>query len=115
MYPIPLSFWQSDTGKEPVREFLHSLPFDDKKIVGRDLSRLQFGWPIRMPLVRKLRGAIWELRCSVPSKRELRVLFTSDNYELILLHVFIKKMQKTPIADLELAVKRSREIRNDIQ
>ena len=98
-----------------MREFLHSLPSDDKKIVGRDLSRLQFGWLIGMPLVRKLRDAIWELRCSLPSKRELRVLFTVDAVELILLHVFIKKTQKTLSADLELALKRSKESRNEIQ
>lgn len=112
MSPIPVSFWRSATGREPVREFLHDLPLDDKKKAGRDIGQLQFGWPIGMPLVRKIRGDVWELRSSLPSKRELRVLFLVADDSLILVHVFIKKVQKTPIADLELAERRSKELKN---
>jgi phage-related protein len=108
--PIPVSFWKSDLGREPVREFLHALPYDDKKVVGRDLRRLQFGWPIGMPLVRKLQGPIWELRSTLPSKRELRILFATEENKLVLLHVIIKKTQKTPNADLQLALQRSKDL-----
>jgi phage-related protein len=108
--PIPILFWKAGSGKEPVREFLHILPFEDKKVVGRDVWRLQFGWPIGMPLVRKLQNPIWELRSSLPSKRELRILFTVGSERLVLLHVFIKKSQTTPAAELQLALQRAKEL-----
>ncbi len=110
LQPIPISFWKTILGKEPVREFLHDLPFEDKKVIGRDVSRLQFGWPIGMPLVRKLQNPIWELRSSLPSKRELRILFVAGNNRLVLLHVFIKKSQNTPPANLHLALQRAKEL-----
>jgi phage-related protein len=110
LQPIPISFWKTNLGREPVREFLHSLLSDDKKVVGRDMLRLQFGWPIGMPLVRKLQGPLWELRSSLPSKRELRILFVAGEDKLILLHIFIKKTQNTPKADLQLALQRTKEL-----
>jgi phage-related protein len=110
LQPIPIVFWKTSLGKEPVRDFLRDLPFEDKKVVGRDVSRLQFGWPIGMPLVRKLQGTIWELRSSLPSKRELRILFIAGESRLVLLHIFIKKSQNTPPAELHLALQRAKEL-----
>lgn len=94
-----------------MRAELKRLPLDDKKKVGRDLAQLQFGWPIGMPLVRKVQGDVWELRCSLPSKRELRILFVTGEAMLILLHAFIKKTQKTPIVELNLAEKRRKALK----
>jgi hypothetical protein len=41
--PIPLRFWKSTSDREPVREWLNDLPIDDKRVIGRDIGKVQFG------------------------------------------------------------------------
>ena len=108
--PIPLRFWRSTTGREPVREWLNELPLDDRRVIGRDMMKVQFGWPIGLPLCRPLSGGLWEVRSSHPSKREARVLFGFHDGELIALHAFIKKTQRTPPEELTLARQRLKEV-----
>jgi phage-related protein len=108
--PFPLRFWRSTPGREPVREWLNELPPDDRRIIGRDMMKVQFGWPIGLPLCRPLSGGLWELRSSLPSKREARVLFGFHAGELIALHAFIKKTQRTPPEELTLARQRLKEV-----
>ncbi len=103
---MPIAFWKSGVHREPVREFLQSLSKDERKSMGDDIRRLQFGWPVGMPLVRKLDDRLWELRSSLSSKREVRIIFTSSSDTLVLLHGFIKKSQKTPLNALTLARQR---------
>ena len=110
LIPVPVAFWNSATGREPVREFLQGLSKKDQKRLGDDIRQLQFGWPVGMPLVRKLNNSIWELRTSLPSKREARVFFSTDGKTLVLLHAFIKKTQKTPQTELALARQRLKDI-----
>jgi phage-related protein len=66
---------------------------------------VQFGWPIGMPLVRKLAPGLWEVRVRLRTGAA-RVLFTVVAAEAVLLHGFIKKSQRTPRAELELALGR---------
>lgn len=101
--PIPLAFWRSANGREPVREWLRALSQDDKKVIGRDIAKVQFGWPVGLPLCRPLSDGLWEVRSSLPSRREVRVLFGFHDGTLIALHAMIKKTQKTPTEDLVLA------------
>ena len=42
--PVPLRFWRSISGREPVREWLNDLPLDDRRVIGRDMAKVQFGW-----------------------------------------------------------------------
>jgi phage-related protein len=109
--PIPLSFWRSAAGKEPVREFLVELDKADRRKVGADIRTVQYGWPVGMPLVRSLAGGLWELRTSLPSAREARVFFTVAGEEMFLLHAIIKKSQKTPDHELALAKRRLKELK----
>jgi phage-related protein len=108
--PIPLVFWKSAGGREPVREWLSDLPRQDKRTVGRDIAKVQFGWPIGMPLCRSLAGGLWEVRSSLASKREARVLIAFHDGVLVALHAFIKKGQKTPSGDLTMARDRLKEL-----
>ena len=107
--PFSILFWQSSSGRQPVREFLKEQAKGDRLRLGEDLRRLQFGWLIGMPLVRKMGASLWELRSSVSGNREIRILFTSEGETLILLHGFVKKSQKTPKADFDLAIQRMKE------
>ena len=108
---IPLVFYRSASGTEPVLDWLRSLPPVDRRSIGVDLATVQFGWPVGMPLCRSLGGGLWEVRSSLPSHRIARVLFFIQEDRIGLVHGFIKKTQKTPPADLELARKRMREMK----
>jgi phage-related protein len=111
LQPVPVAFWRTVSGREPVREWLRALDKSDRTVIGDDLRMLQFGWPIGMPLVRKLVDRIWELRSSLPSRREARVLFTANDHQIVILSAFIKKTQKTPASEIELARTRLKELR----
>jgi len=93
-----------------VREWLSRLPREDKRAIGRDIAKVQFGWPIGLPLCRSLSGGLWELRSSLPSRREARVLFNFHGGILIAVHAFIKNTQKIPVEDLALARRRTKEM-----
>ena len=108
--PIPLRFWRSSQEREPVREWLSALSSDDKRVVGRDLAIVQFGWPIGLPVCRPMGGGLWEVRSSLPSKREARLLFCFYEGEIFALHAFIKTTQKTAYDDLHLATKRMKDV-----
>jgi phage-related protein len=107
--PLPLKMWRSPTGNEPTRDWFRSLPDVDRKVLGFDLKKLQFAWPVGMPMVRSMGNGLWELRTSLPSRREARVLFAVDGKYIAVLHGFIKKSQKTPDHELALARKRLKE------
>ena len=81
----------------------------DRQAVGLDLMRVQYRWPVGMPLCRALGDGLWEVRTSLPSNRVARVLFSLQQGRILVLHGFIKKTQKTPVDDLALARRRSRE------
>ena len=100
-----LAFFRTDGGREPVREWLLSLPRAERQIIGTDLLDVQYSWPIGMPLVRKLDTDLWEVRSDL-GDRIARVLFTIEETTLVALHGFIKKSQRTPKDDLNLAKKR---------
>jgi phage-related protein len=107
---LPAAFYQLPSGREPVREWLKALGDDDRKIIGEDIKDVEFSWPIGMPLVRPLSKGLWEVRSDITQGRTARVLFCIHDGRMVLLHGFIKKTQKTPDADLELATKRRKEI-----
>lgn len=107
---LQVYFFKSANGKQPVREWLKALPVEDRKIIGNDLKTAQFGWPLGMPLIRKLDADLWEVRSRLHN-RIVRVVFTVDEGKMILLHGFIKKSQKIPASDLKLAKQRLRVLR----
>src|SRR5208337_2758533 len=85
------------------------LPREDQRVIGRDIAKVQFGWPIGLPVCRPLGKGLYEVRSSLPSGREARVLFGFHDGMLIALTAFIKKSQATPADELELARRRLKE------
>src|SRR6266853_1329261 len=110
--PIPFVFWRSATGREPVREWLSELSREDKRTIGRDIAKVQYGWPVGLPPCRPLSAGLREVRASLPSKREARVFFGFHDGMLIAVHAIIKKTQKTSAEDLTLARQRFRELQS---
>jgi phage-related protein len=106
--PLNVVFYRSGAGNEPVREWLKSLPKHDCKIIGADILRTQYAWPLGKPLVDNLGDGIWEVRSRLDN-RIARTLFALVDEEIVLLHGFIKKQQKTPQAELGLAKQRKKQ------
>lgn len=107
---LDVRFFKTDAGTEPVRDWLRTLFSADRKIIGEDIKTVQFGWPLGMPLVKNLDGDIWEVRSRLDN-RIARTLFATEGGVMILLHAFIKKQQKTPKPDLDLAKDRLKQLR----
>lgn len=108
---LTVRFYREASGSEPVREWLKSLPDDEKREIGTDIKTVQFGWPMGMPIVNHVERDIWEVRSRL-STRIARVLFTLEGGEVILLHGFIKKDRRTPRPDLDLARRRLKKLRS---
>ncbi len=63
-----------------------------------------------MPICRSMGDGLFEVRTNLP-QGIARVLFCIHESEMILLHGFIKKSQKTPKQELNLALKRKLEVK----
>jgi phage-related protein len=102
---VPAIFFRTETGREPVRDWLKALPYpDDRKRLGEDIKSVEFGWPVGMPVCRPLGNGMYEVRTNLTHNRIARALFYIDGKNrMVLLHGFIKKTQKTPREDLALA------------
>lgn len=109
---LKVNFYKTGSGTEPVRKWLQSLSTAHKKIIGEDIKTVQFGWPLGMPLVEKIKPFLWEVRSKIPNGIA-RVLFTIDGNVMILLHGFIKKSQKIPKNELKTALSRLKEYQED--
>lgn len=109
---LEVRFFRTAAGKEPVRDWLKAANREDRRAIGEDIKTAQFGWPLGMPLIRKLEKDLWEIRTTLEDGIA-RVLFTVRNATMILLHGFIKKSQKTPKNELETARKRLRQLEEE--
>jgi phage-related protein len=93
-----------------VRDWLKELTPADRKIIGHDIRDLEFAWPIGLPLCRSLGGGLWEVRSNLTDRTIARVIFCVHENHALLLHGFVKKTQKTPAGDLDLARRRAKEV-----
>ena len=106
---LTVVFYRELSGREPVLEWIKDLSKKDRLRVGTDLQTLQYGWPMGMPLVRSLGKGLWELRIKLDNKIA-RIVFVVEKAQIFVLHGFIKKTQKTPQQDLELALDRLKKL-----
>ena len=107
---IPLIFYRTAAGSEPVRDWLKGLDEAERQAIGKDLLRAQWRWPAGMPLCRPMGNGLWEIRTDLPTKRTSRVLLCFHREHLVALHGFIKKTRTTPDEDLATARKRQKEL-----
>jgi len=107
---LTVVFFLTAAGNEPVRDWLLGLDRDSRRAVGQDIKTSQYGWPLGMPLVRKLEPGLWEVRSHIPSGIS-RVMFAVEDQTMVLLHGFVKKSQRTPAADLKTARQRLADLR----
>mgnify|MGYP000943095157 FL=1 len=81
-------------------------------MVGYDIKTAQYGWPLGMPLIRRVEPGLWEVRSNL-SRGIGRVLFAVEGSTMILLHGFVKKSRKTPATDLRTARQRLAGLREE--
>jgi phage-related protein len=106
---LSVVFFRTEAGAEPVRQWLRELTVEDRKTIGIDIKTVQYGWPLGMPLVRKMEPGLWEVRCDI-ADGIARVLFTAKGGQMVLLHGFVKKTQKTPDNELKTARNRLKKL-----
>ncbi len=102
-----LDFYAEESGKEPVRIWLKNLSRLEKKLIGEDIKTVQLGWPLGLPLVRPLGNGLWEIRSALDGKIA-RTFFIINAGSIVLLHGFIKKDQKIPLKEINLAKARAK-------
>lgn len=103
--PLKAAFFQTENGNQPCRDFILTLSQDDKREVGAMIFEVQKGFPMGLPLVRKMESDLWEIRISI-ADGICRIFFTVMENTMILLHGFVKKSQKTPQNELKTAQSR---------
>lgn len=84
------------------------MSLEDRRTIGEDIKDLEFAWPLGLPLVRSLGRDLWEVRSTISQGRIARVIFCIWEGQMLLLNGFIKKTQKTPPQEIDLALKRMR-------
>ena len=88
---------------------MKSLSEEDKLKIGTDIKTVEYGFPIGMPICKSLGKGLFEVRTNLDN-RIARILFWISDGKMVLLHGFIKKSQKTPKQDLDLALKRKNQL-----
>ncbi len=121
---LPVVFYRTAVGNEPVKEWLDKLPDMEREVILLDIQTVRRGWPVGMPLAKKVRDGLWEIRSSLdnriarilfhilaaPQEKGKRIPKGHAVKQGVLLHGFIKKTQKIPEKDIKLAMRRIKEI-----
>jgi phage-related protein len=108
--PLLCVFFETGSGKQPVRDFFLERTREEKKEIGSNIFKVQQGFPLGLPLVEKMDKDLWEIRSHIPDGI-CRIFFTIHVHTMVLLHSFIKKAQKTPAKELKTAIERLQEFR----
>lgn len=111
-----VNYYTESTGKQPVKEWIDSLETKLQLKIFRAFELLeqfnleQFNLNLKAPYVKPLEDKLYELRVK-DSKGIYRVIyFAHTGKEFIMLNGFVKKTQKTPKKEIDLAKKRRNEV-----
>lgn len=106
-----VEFYTDCDGNKPVKEWLISLNVKARAKVLRNISLLEkFGLDVKEPFVKPLENKLFEVRAKDSEGIYRVIYFAHTGRKFILLHGFIKKTQKTPRKEIEIATKRMEEI-----
>lgn len=94
---------------KPVKEFIYSLDEATFAKILRNIELLEkFGAMLKMPHCKKINKELYELR--IRGRREVRILCVFIKGGISLPHGFVKKSDKIPLKDIELALLRLRDL-----
>ena len=72
---LPARFYVTPAGSKPVREWILEMSDDDRHTIGKDIQKVEFGWPISRPHCAPLGHGLWEVRSSLENNQIARVIF----------------------------------------
>jgi phage-related protein len=103
-------YYRTSSGREPVREYIESLPVDDRVPIAGDIRLIMIQGIIDAPVVtRKLQGKLWEIKTGTKNQQRLfYCLYTEDG--IVLLHACKKQKTGAHRPDIDLACKRMKEV-----
>ncbi len=111
MPPVEVHHYETESGRDPIREFLEEQPVLERAACDEVISWLESGEIDQRPRHRDHLGdGLWELRLSI-NRKQYRFLYATRGSRAYLLVAFVKKTQQTPTRQLELARRRWRELR----
>lgn len=106
--------WTIEYYSKNVQEWIEEMPTGIRAAYARLTELLiEFGVDLRLPHSRAMSNGLFELR---PHGKEgiARIFYcTLVDKKIVILHGFIKKTQETPRRELEIAIKRMREVKNE--
>lgn len=107
MSSFKVDFYRRPDGTKPVGEFIKSLNLKMKAKVVADLHILEeYGNMAREPLSKELNDGIFEIR-TIEGNDIVRILYFFDKGRIIIAtNGFVKKQQKTPKKEIDLAKQR---------
>jgi len=105
-----IEIYQKENGEIPLVDFFNSLPAKHKAKIYWEIELLkEFGTELKEPYSKAIKGedykGLWELRIKFASDISRIFYFLPLEHTFILLHGFIKKTEKTPKKELEIAKK----------
>ena len=104
MQEYDIEFYDKADGTEPAKDFILSLDTKMQAKVLRTVSLLREASPsLREPYSKSLSDGIFEIRTKFGSDITRVLYFFVIGKKIILTNGFIKKTQKTPPAEIELA------------
>ena len=107
---MEIKFYESADGQVPVRDFLDGLDIKMRQKMLRSIMALQeMGYSLRMPLSEFLEDGIFELRCKFGSDITRVLYFFYYERKIILTNGFVKKTQKTPKEEIQIAKDRRKD------
>ena len=96
-----------------VQQEIMSLPKTlAAKYVGLSKLMLEYGSNLGLPYTKSMGDGLFELRLKAQEGIARVFYCTVINKQIIMLHSFIKKTDKTPKKELDIAVKRMKEVKN---
>jgi len=108
---MKVTFYQKQSGKNPVAEFLNDLPSDEIARIAGGLKNIEeLGFDSPRVQFRQIKGSLWEIKIKT-SRSGYRFFYVCIQKEIIvLLHAYKKQSQKAPKQEIELAEKRMMEV-----
>src|SRR5260370_1018067 len=95
-----------------VRNEVEALPADMRARFRRIVELIQTHGPERMrePLVKHLEGSLWEMRMKGKDGISRAIYVTAGGRRVVVVRAFIKKTERTPRREIELALQRAKEV-----
>jgi len=113
MEPFTVIFYQKDDQTDPIKDFLLSLDMKMRAKMLRTIELLAANGPeLREPCSKPIGDGIFELRAKVGTDITRIFYFFTSDHRIVLTNGFVKKSNKTPSAEIQLAKRRRSDFLN---